>query len=688
MKFDELNIDERILRAVEDMGFEETSPIQTQAIPAVLEGIDVIGQAQTGTGKTAAYSIPMLQKINPDVKKPQAIVLCPTRELAVQVAEEIRKLAKYMSDIKVLPVYGGQEIVRQIKSLKAGVQIIVGTPGRVMDHMRRKTVKFDSVSMVILDEADEMLDMGFREDMETILTETPEERQTVLFSATMPKPIMEIARKFQKDAKIIKVVRKELTVSNIDQFYYEVRPKNKTEILSRLIDIYNPKLSVVFCNTKRQVDELISELKGRGYFADGIHGDMKQQQRDRVMDDFRSGKTEILIATDVAARGIDVDGVDIVFNYDLPQDEEYYVHRIGRTGRAGKSGLALSFISGREVYKLKDIERYCKTKILAKPIPSLDDVKNTKMDGIFDKIKEMIEADEHRAMLDMVEEHVNQEDYTSMDMAAALLKMIVGDTLDRIDEVENFHFDENADTSRMVRLFINVGKKDNITPANILGAIAGESGMPGRLVGAIDMMDNYTFVDVPAKHAEAVLAAMNDNVLIKGRKVNVEKANVSAKPARKSKSKPPGSIGETSTLAILIGGAILLITGIASWRVMLSVFAGGIFMSYICNWFANPDIYPAAQLSPACQICLGGFAFAAVFMATDPVTGSRTNTGKYIFGFLVGVLAILIRVFNTGYPEGAMLAVLLMNAFAPLIDYFVVEANIRHRLKRAKNLTK
>ena len=535
MKFEELNIDERILRAIEDMGFEETSPIQTQAIPAVCEGIDVVGQAQTGTGKTAAYTIPMLMKIDPQIKKPQAIVLCPTRELAVQVAEEIRKLAKYMSDIKVLPVYGGQEIVRQIKSLKTGVQIIVGTPGRVMDHMRRKTVKFDNINMVILDEADEMLDMGFREDMETILTETPQDRQTVMFSATMPKAIMDIARNFQKDARVIKVVRKELTVSNIEQFYYEVRPKNKTEILSRLIDIYNPKLSVVFCNTKRQVDELISELKGRGYFADGIHGDMKQQQRDRVMDDFRSGKTEILIATDVAARGIDVDGVDIVFNYDLPQDEEYYVHRIGRTGRAGKSGLALSFISGREVYKLKDIERYCKTKILAKPIPSLDDVK---MDGIFDKIKEMIEADEHRAMLDMVEEHVNQEDYTSMDMAAALLKMIVGDTLDRIDEVENFHFDENADTSRMVRLFINVGKKDKITPANILGAIAGESGMPGRLVGAIDMMDNYTFVDVPAKHAEAVLAAMNDNVLIKGRKVNVEKANVSAKPARKSKSKP------------------------------------------------------------------------------------------------------------------------------------------------------
>lgn len=525
MKFDELNIDERILRAIEDMGFEETSPIQTQAIPAVCEGIDVVGQAQTGTGKTAAYTIPMLMKIDPQIKKPQAIVLCPTRELAVQVAEEIRKLAKYMSDIKVLPVYGGQEIVRQIKSLKTGVQIIVGTPGRVMDHMRRKTVKFDNINMVILDEADEMLDMGFREDMETILTETPQDRQTVMFSATMPKAIMDIARNFQKDARVIKVVRKELTVSNIEQFYYEVRPKNKTEVLCRLIDIYNPRLSVVFCNTKRQVDELISELKGRGYFADGIHGDMKQQQRDRVMDDFRSGNVDILIATDVAARGIDVDDVDMVFNYDIPQDEEYYVHRIGRTGRAGRSGMALSFISGKEVYKLKDIERYCKTKILAKPVPSLDDVKNTKLDNMFDKIKQTIEEGGLTDMVNLVEEHVNQEEYTSMDMAAALLKMLIGDTLDRVDEVEDFHFDMDRDDSRMVRLFINIGKKDKIKPSNILGAIAGESGMPGKLVGAIDMMDNYTFVDVPAIHAEKVLKAMNDNVLIKGRRVNMEKAN-------------------------------------------------------------------------------------------------------------------------------------------------------------------
>ena len=534
MRFEDLHVDERILRAVEDMGFEEASPIQAQAIPVIMEGRDVVGQAQTGTGKTAAYSIPVLEKINPDLKKLQAVILCPTRELAVQVAEEIRRLAKYMSDIRVLPVYGGQEIVKQIKSLKSGVQIVVGTPGRVMDHMRRKTVRFDNVSMVVLDEADEMLDMGFREDMETILTDTPPTRQTVMFSATMPKAIMEIAKNFQKNAEIIKVVRKELTVKNIEQYYYEVRPKNKNELLCRLIDIYNPRLSVVFCNTKRQVDELISELKGRGYFADGIHGDMKQAQRDRVMADFRSGKTEILIATDVAARGIDVDDVDVVFNYDLPQDEEYYVHRIGRTGRAGREGVALSFVSGKEAYKLKDIERYCKTKIKAKPVPSMDDVKNTKLEAIFTKVKEVIEEGGLSDMIEAVESNLNMEDYTSLDIAAALLKMTIGDSLEHREELEQVHFDMDADSRGMVRLFINVGKKDKIKPANILGAISGESGLPGKLVGSIDMLDNYTFVEVPSKYANAVLAAM-ENVTIKGRHISMEKAKASVRSRKKKK---------------------------------------------------------------------------------------------------------------------------------------------------------
>ena len=525
LKFEELNVDEKILKAIGDMGFEEASPIQAKAIPVVLEGKDIVGQAQTGTGKTAAYGIPMLQSIDPKLKCVQAVVLCPTRELAIQVADEIRKLAKYMSSIKVLPVYGGQEIVRQIKSLKTGVQIVVGTPGRVMDHMRRKTVKFDKVKMVILDEADEMLDMGFREDMETILTQMPEERQTVMFSATMPKAIMDIARTFQNDAEVIKVVRKELTVENIEQYYFEVRSKNKDEILSRLIDIYNPKLSVVFCNTKKQVDDLISELKGRGYFADGIHGDMKQAQRDRVMNDFRKGKTEILIATDVAARGIDVDDVDIVFNYDLPQDEEYYVHRIGRTGRAGRAGLAFSFVTGKEIYKLKDIERYCKTKIMARQIPSLDDVKNTRIDNLFEQVRKTLEAGGLADMRAIVEEKINDEDYTSIDLAAALLKMVLGDDHDREDDVLPVHFDDNdGNGSKMVRLFINRGKKDKVKPSNILGAIAGESGMPGKLVGSIDMYDAYTFVEVPRKYADIVLKAMSNNVQIKGRTVNIEKA--------------------------------------------------------------------------------------------------------------------------------------------------------------------
>ena len=341
MKFEELNIDERILRAVEDMGFEEASPIQANAIPAVLEGRDVVGQAQTGTGKTAAFGIPLLQKIDPKNKKPQAIILCPTRELAIQVSEEIRRLAKYMHGVKVLPIYGGQEIGRQIRSLKDGVQVIIGTPGRVMDHMRRKTVKMDQIHTVVLDEADEMLNMGFLEDMETILSALPEERQTLMFSATMPQAIQRIAANFQKDPQIVRVVKKELTVPKVTQYYYEVKPKNKLEVMCRLLDLYDPKLSVVFCNTKKQVDELVQGLQGRGYFAEGLHGDLKQEQRDRVMRAFRTGRTDILVATDVAARGIDVDDVEAVFNYDVPQDDEYYVrsHRTYRPCRTRGQGV-------------------------------------------------------------------------------------------------------------------------------------------------------------------------------------------------------------------------------------------------------------------------------------------------------------------------------------------------------------
>ena len=526
VRFEEMGLSEEIQKAVRYMGFEDASPIQAKAIPAMISGIDLIGQAQTGTGKTAAFGIPILEKVDPKLKKLQAIVLCPTRELAIQVADEIRNLSRYMHGIKVLPIYGGQDIVKQIRSLKSGTQIVIGTPGRVMDHMRRKTMKLDFVHTVVLDEADEMLNMGFREDIEFVLSGVPEERQTVLFSATMPKPIMEITKKFQNNAKVIKVTKKELTVPNIEQYYYDVKPKKKEEVLSRLLDIYSPRLSVVFCNTKKQVDLLVNALLGRGYFAAGLHGDMKQEQRDRVMQGFRTGKTEILVATDVAARGIDVDEVEAVFNYDLPQDDEYYVHRIGRTGRAGREGRAFSFVSGKEVYKLKEIQRYCKTKIYAQKVPSLNDVANTKMENILDDVERVIEQEDLDMMINAIEERVNNSEFTAMDMAAAFLKICCGMTEDNKNTEENdWEFgDTGAGEDGMVRLFINIGKKQRVRPGDILGAIAGESGMDGKLIGTIDMYDKYTFVEVPREYAREVLNAMK-NVKIKGKTVAVEPAN-------------------------------------------------------------------------------------------------------------------------------------------------------------------
>lgn len=525
LRFDELNLYPQILRAIQEMGFEETTPIQSRAIPVAMEGADLIGQAQTGTGKTAAFGIPLLMKVDPHNKKTQAIVLCPTRELAIQVAEEVRSLAKYMHGVKVLPVYGGQDIVKQIRSLKGGAQIIIGTPGRIMDHLRRKTIKCEEVNTIVLDEADEMLNMGFREDIETVLEYIPEERQTMLFSATMPKPILEITKKYQKDAITIKVVKKELTVPNIEQYYYDVKRKDKVEVLSRLLDVYDPKLSLVFCNTKRMVDELTNALQGRGYFAEGLHGDMKQSQRDRVMNHFRNGNTEILVATDVAARGIDVDDVEAVFNFDLPQDDEYYVHRIGRTGRAGRTGRSFTFVKGKEVYKLKDIQRYCKTKILAQKVPSMEDVVQVRLEKIMDHIETIIEEEDLTSMVNMVETQVNESDYTAMDIAAAFLKMaLLGEEENAQNSMENFEFGDTGAEEGMVRLFINIGKKQHVKPGDILGAITGESGMPGKLVGAIDMYDKYTFVEVPREYGKDVLKAMS-NSKIKGKSINIEPAN-------------------------------------------------------------------------------------------------------------------------------------------------------------------
>ena len=429
IRYEEAPIDERIIRAVKEMGFEVMTPIQQQAIPVLLEGRDVLGQAQTGTGKTAAFGIPMIQRIDTTVEGVQCIVLCPTRELAIQAADELRKFAKFMHGIKILPIYGGQDINKQIRSLKTNISIIVGTPGRVMDHMRRHTLRLENIKAVVLDEADEMLNMGFREDIESILAQIPGEHQTALFSATMPKPILDITDAYQKDAVYVKVTPKEITIPLVKQCYYEVKRQNKSEVTSRLLDYYNPKRSLIFCNTKKMVDDLTEELKGRGYFAEGLHGDMSQFQRDKVMNGFRNGTIEILIATDVAARGIDVDDVEAVFNYDVPQDIEYYVHRIGRTGRAGRMGRAFTLVVGREIYKIRDIENSCKTKIMARTVPTAADITAIKSDKILSQVLGTIKEKDLTKMIKLVEDKMNDEDVTAIEIAAAFLKQHMGDEI-------------------------------------------------------------------------------------------------------------------------------------------------------------------------------------------------------------------------------------------------------------------
>ncbi len=432
MCYENSGIDKRILRAVAEMGYENMTPIQKQAIPILMEGRDVIGQAQTGTGKTAAFGIPMLQRIDENDKSLQGIILCPTRELAIQAADELRKFSKYMHNVKMVPIYGGQDISRQIKALKGGVQIIVGTPGRVMDHMRRHTIKIQNVRMVILDEADEMLDMGFREDMETILGEIENEHQTALFSATMPQAILDITDKYQKDAKLIKVTKKELTIPLIKQYYFVVKNIYKEEVISRLLELHDFKRSIIFCNTKRMVDELAANLKNRGYQAEGLHGDMTQKQRDFVMNRFKNGSLEILIATDVAARGIDVDDLEAVFNYDVPQDIEYYVHRIGRTGRAGKEGMAFTFAYGRDLYRIRDIERICKTKMTEMRVPNAKQVMDIKVDKVLAAAMEKAAAENLESLKGKIEEKITDLEADPMDLLAAFVRMQVGDSIQEI----------------------------------------------------------------------------------------------------------------------------------------------------------------------------------------------------------------------------------------------------------------
>jgi ATP-dependent RNA helicase DeaD len=423
--FSELGLSAEVLKAIDKLGFEQAAPIQAAAIPLLLSGKDIVGQSQTGSGKTAAFGIPAVEKVDPNIRAVQVLILCPTRELAIQVSEEIHKLALFKRGINALPIYGGQSYERQFFGLKQGAQIVIGTPGRIMDHMRRGTLRFDNLKMAILDEADVMLNMGFRDDIELILQAAPKERQTVFFSATMPRPIRDLIEKYARNPENVKIEQKAMTVPTVEQVYYEVDRRFKIELLTRLIDIHDIKLGIIFCNTKRMVDDLVDHLEAQGYMADRLHGDMTQAMRDRVMNKFRKSGLEFLVATDIAARGIDVDDVQVVFNYDLPYDGEDYVHRIGRTGRAGREGRAISFVSGRELFQIRNIERYTNMRIQRARIPTEAEVGDARENAFLGKIRATLAAGEFKTNEHYIA-RLLEEGFSSTDVAAACLTLMQG----------------------------------------------------------------------------------------------------------------------------------------------------------------------------------------------------------------------------------------------------------------------
>jgi ATP-dependent RNA helicase DeaD len=418
--FSELGLSAELLKAIDKLGFEQASPIQAEAIPALMSGRDVVGQSQTGSGKTAAFGIPAIEKTDPQVRAVQVLILCPTRELAVQVSEEFHKLAVFKRGVRALPIYGGQSYERQFAGLREGVQIVIGTPGRVMDHMRRGTLRLDGLRMAILDEVDVMLNMGFRDDIELILKGTPASRQTVFFSATIPRPIQDLIQRHARDPQQVRIEQKAVTVPTVEQVYYEVDRRFKIELLTRLIDLHDYKLGIIFCNTKRMVDDLVEHLNAQGYSADRLHGDMSQNLRDRVMNRFRKSGLEFLVATDVAARGLDVDDVQVVVNYDLPYDGEDYVHRIGRTGRAGRNGCAITFVSGRELFQIQRIERYTRTRIHRSTVPTPDEVQAARTNVFLGRLRATLQSGEFEKQ-DEVVGRLLEEGFSSTDIASALI---------------------------------------------------------------------------------------------------------------------------------------------------------------------------------------------------------------------------------------------------------------------------
>lgn len=509
MQFKELNLSQELLDAVDELGYEEMTEIQEKSIPLLLEGADVVGLSNTGTGKTAAFGIPAVESITEtDRRRIAVLILCPTRELAMQAAEEMKKFARFKACVRITAVYGGASMEKQIHELKRGANIVIGTPGRVLDHIRRKTIRLDHLRSIILDEADEMLNMGFREDIETVLAEAPEDRQTVLFSATMPKEIMAITEKYQHEPVQVKIKSAQKTVELIQQFYFEVAMGRKTDALKLLLAAYSPTSAMIFCNTKAMVDQLTEELIKCGFRAAGLHGDMKQSQRTQVMNGFKSKATEILVATDVAARGIDVNDVDAVFNYDLPQDNEYYIHRIGRTGRAGKKGAAYTIISGRrQLFELRAIEKYIRAEINQLPLPTKEEITTLKTDSFVSKIAGTEAVHQAYAVLDKLA----AQGIDSREAAARIISGWIKDSTENLPEFKNPAPLKNrrGKEGKTVRVDINIGRNKKIAPNFVLGALTDATGMSGRDFGKIDIYDNHTTVEVPEAESDYIIDSTN-----------------------------------------------------------------------------------------------------------------------------------------------------------------------------------
>lgn len=531
--FRDFPLSEAIQRAVAEVGYTEPTPIQAQSIPLILEGKDVIGRSHTGTGKTAAFGLPAIEMIDPDLEGVQVLALCPTRELAMQASAEVEKFARYKKGVKVVAVYGGASMEKQIFQLKKGANFVIGTPGRIMDHLRRRTLRLGSLRMVILDEADEMLNMGFREDIETILAQAPEERQTVLFSATMPQPILDITREYQKDPVMVAIgSERSRTAENIEQFYFDCPMGRKMDVLNLLLAKYDPKLSVVFCNTKKMVDELSEYLTNAGYQAVGIHGDMRQSARTQVMASFKSHRTRILIATDVAARGIDVENVDAVFNFDIPQDIEFYVHRIGRTARAGKEGKAYTLISGRrQFYQLRDIMASTGAKIVQAEIPSASEIYESRLSQFAASLAESLAQPlpEGEAML----HRLTGMGLTAEQVAEAALERLLAGQRKALPEVQVVSRRGESRDGKQTGVVLSIGRRQRIAPNFILGAIADATGIPGKQVGKIDIYDDYTVVQLGAEDARLTAETMA-TCRINGHKTEVRlltKADLAGKNA-------------------------------------------------------------------------------------------------------------------------------------------------------------